>query len=129
MIDKSGSFLIIASMVAFSMLGCIDLQKDFQLVGNRYLARLDFPRFDMNIGKSEKWVFDNFGQPCSSSVLPVKYYDNELISFDDQLKNEVVKEVYYHFENGELIFWLCYDAEYSEWRVIRDVAIPVDWEF
>lgn len=104
MIGKSVSFLIIASIVAFSMLGCIGLQKDSQLVSKRYLARLDSPRFDVNIGKSEKWVFDNFGQPGSSSVLPVKYYDNELISFDEQLRNEVVKEVYYHLENGEIIF-------------------------
>lgn len=130
MSGKTCSCLIIANIVAATMLGCLDVQKNIQLCNNRYLEQLDSPRFDMHIGKSEECVFDTFGQPSRINVLSMKDCVNELTSgFEEQFSNGIVKEVYYQLENGEFIFWLRYEDISREWKVVRDAAIPVDWEF
>jgi hypothetical protein len=84
------------------------------------------PKFDQEIGRLERTIVLNYGEPKDTITKKARELGGELRS---ALKSRVlnddveVKEFYYKTGKGERIFWLTKQAT-GEWKVISDVEIP-----
>lgn len=110
--------------------GCFYITKNQILRAEEKLKNISEPQFDLYRGKSEKWVRLNFGNPANVRIVTKDDLDNELTrSLIVYAENTLIKELYYHFGEGEYLFWFAYEMANKKWYVISDAEIPNGWEF
>lgn len=84
------------------------------------------PKFDAEVGISEKDVIKKYGRPTKSSTSLAKKMKDELRgSLESKVGNGdvSVKELYYKLPKKEKIFWLV-ERKDGIWMVISNVEIP-----